>query len=142
MPERFWSRVDQSGGPQRCWPWIASRHRQGYGRFYPPERPGGVTAHAYALQLSSGEQPGGRHALHSCDNPCCCNPAHLRWGTHSDNMCDVELRGRRPTTKLTPDLVRAMRAEPKQPLGPLAAKYGVSVPTVSEVLNRNTWRFV
>jgi hypothetical protein len=26
-----------------------------------------------------------RHAMHLCDNPACCNPKHLRWGTAKDN---------------------------------------------------------
>ncbi len=29
------------------------------------------------------------HGLHSCDTPACWNPAHLRWGTRSDNANDM-----------------------------------------------------
>jgi hypothetical protein len=30
------------------------------------------------------------HGLHSCDNTRCWNPAHLRWGTHGQNMQDLQ----------------------------------------------------
>lgn len=33
-------------------------------------------------------------ALHSCDNPPCCNPAHLRVGTAADNNAECWARGR------------------------------------------------
>ena len=33
--------------------------------------------------------------LHSCDNPACQNPAHLREGTAQDNQDDIDARGRR-----------------------------------------------
>lgn len=33
-------------------------------------------------------------ALHSCDNPSCCNPEHLRWGSNLNNAQDREAHGR------------------------------------------------
>jgi hypothetical protein len=32
--------------------------------------------------------PPNHHALHSCHNPSCVNPYHLRWGSHDENMHD------------------------------------------------------
>lgn len=46
-------------------------------------------------EIWSGQDvPDGMHILHSCDNPRCCNPEHLRIGTHQDNMNDKVSRGR------------------------------------------------
>lgn len=30
------------------------------------------------------------HGLHGCDNTLCWNPGHLRWGTHAENMDDLQ----------------------------------------------------
>jgi hypothetical protein len=90
--DRYWSKVDRRG-PDECWPWLAGKGGHGYGVFYPG---GGKQelAHRMALKLTVGEPEGGRnHALHSCGNKPCCNPAHLRWGTHADNMNDARLDG-------------------------------------------------
>jgi len=54
----------------------------------------GRTASNLMCERAHGKPPRGRHhALHSCDNPICVNPRHLRWGSHADNMHDNALRG-------------------------------------------------
>ena len=51
--------------------------------------------HRLALHLE-GVDISGHFVLHSCDNRLCCNPDHLRTGTHQDNMDDRNSRGRQP----------------------------------------------
>lgn len=89
--ERFWSRVDRRG-PDECWPWTGSRNPAGYGAF----SRGGKRSntHRVAWEMTHGPIPGRLHVLHACDNPPCCNPAHLSLGTHEDNMADMVAKGR------------------------------------------------
>lgn len=93
-PDRFWRKVAK-GGPGDCWVWTGQVNNKGYARFYltytPPVR---VLGHRYAYQLATGEDIGGHNLLHSCDNPPCVNPAHLRPGTQADNIRDAVERGR------------------------------------------------
>lgn len=89
--ERFNNLVDQRGSDE-CWPWLAST-KAGYGRFKISSYET-VIASRVALVLASGQEHLDLHALHACDNPPCCNPAHLRWGTADDNMADKTERDR------------------------------------------------
>lgn len=98
--ERFWSRVDQSGGPDVCWPWTAMRDKDGYGRV--KVQGGTMRAHRLARSLTDGRVPHGLLVLHACDNPPCCNPAHLRAGTDLDNKADMVARGRQTSGDLVP----------------------------------------
>src|SRR4051812_22074657 len=87
--ERFWSKVDKTG---ECWLWTAYRDAAGYGRF---GLAGKVQkAHRVSYELAVGPIPAGAHVLHSCDNPPCVNPDHLRVGSRIDNMRDKFMRGR------------------------------------------------
>ena len=92
---RFWSRVDKSGGPNACWLWTGTIGHNGYGRISRGLRTGkDAYAHRIAWELTFGLIPDGLLACHHCDNPPCCNPAHLFLGTNSDNMSDCAQKGR------------------------------------------------
>lgn len=89
---RFWSMVDIRT-PAECWMWKASVNANGYGRFkLTSER--AITASRMALICTRREEPVGMMVLHTCDKPACCNPAHLYFGTHQQNMADKVSRGR------------------------------------------------
>ncbi len=96
--DRFWKKV-RRGGPDECWPWLAGKSSFGHGRF----KIGGqlFSAHRVAFVLAGGEieplkmnQYHGTVIRHTCDNPGCCNPAHLIQGTQYDNAKDMARRGR------------------------------------------------
>lgn len=92
----FHARVDSTAGPDKCWPWTRGHGPGGYGQTHHLGQP--VRAHRLAYTLAVGPIPPGMHVLHRCDNPPCCNPAHLFIGTHLDNMRDKVEKGRQPTT--------------------------------------------
>lgn len=150
----FWRRVDKSGGPQACWPWTGSRWKAGYGHLRYDGKTWG--AHRFALFLATGSDPGKAHALHSCDNPPCCNPDHIRAGTSYDNMHDAIRRGRltwrgdksgehNGRAKLTAEIVSQIRAE--YAAGgihqrDLARRYGLGQTQLSRIIRREHWDHV
>lgn len=90
-PEDLWKYV-AVGAPDECWPWTAATRRRGYGIFTVNRR--NFVAHRLAFQVATGIDPGELLVCHTCDNPPCCNPAHLFLGTNSDNMRDMVAKGR------------------------------------------------
>lgn len=69
--------------PSGCWEFNAKGDKNGYGHVR------GKKAHRISFEHFVGPIPDGLHVLHSCDNPPCINPAHLRVGTQADNMRDI-----------------------------------------------------
>lgn len=91
---RFWSRVDKRG-PDECWPWTAALSH-GYGNMSLPV-PGGKKefgANRISLFLKTGNRLEFLQALHTCDNPPCCNPDHLYAGDERRNILDCIERNR------------------------------------------------
>lgn len=80
MPDRFWARVDWSGGFDACWPWLGSRQRIGYGVFR------NTVAHRAAYVLSTGPIPLGLELDHLCANRGCVNPGHLEPVSRRENV--------------------------------------------------------
>lgn len=94
---RFWSKVDRRG-PDECWPWQGWKTERGYGIFEFQKKRMRASRVAWELE-NKQEFPDGKFACHTCDNPPCCNPAHIWAGTHLENMRDCAAKGRksRPT---------------------------------------------
>lgn len=154
----FWEKVDRSGGPTACWPWLANRkvnRRTGektYGLIGigPKGKRSSVNAHHLAYEIANGEIPAGQVVRHRCDNPGCCNPAHLELGTQLQNIRDRVERGRSATNerhgkaRLTATDVLAIRAvaaaSKRTPLKALSRHYGVAKTTIAAAIRGDTWR--
>lgn len=83
-------KVDNNG----CHIWNGTIVDKKYGTFtYNKIR---YTAHRFSCESVHGPAPKDKpFTLHSCDNPSCINPDHLRWGSSSENAIDREKRNRR-----------------------------------------------
>lgn len=88
---RFWDKVSTSGLDD-CWEWQAYRCAKGYGRFWQDGRM--RKSHRVSLSMVESAPFSGAHVMHSCDNPSCCNPFHLKWCTYAENNKDKEEKGR------------------------------------------------
>ena len=107
-------------------------------------------AHHVAYETFIGPIPDGLDVLHEyCDNPPCCNPAHLCAGTHQDNMDHKVQKGRQhhptgkrnPNTKLTDDMIRAIRADARKPRF-IKRDYGLSKAALYAIQHGWTWAHV
>lgn len=137
--ERFFSKTEG------CWEWKGKRDR-GYGRFTIGD--GEVRSHRFAYELYVGSIPEGMSILHSCDNPPCVNPAHLRPGTHLENQRDKVERNRTPrgersgSAKLKESQVIEIRrrlsaGEPKKAV---AAEFGIHLHYVYRISAGEVWK--
>ncbi len=147
----FWSHVDKSAGPSACWPWLGYTHRVGYGRVGWKRRVWG--AHQVAWQISFGPIPKGLCVLHKCNNKLCVNPAHLKLGTHKDNMADAlkarvgigDCKARRGATngesKLTENQIIEIRTEFRQgrTQAAIARSFKVRPQTVHGIVKGKSW---
>lgn len=95
--DRFWEKVDRSGGPLACWPWLGVVSDNGYGKL------NNRYAHRVAYQLAVGPIPDGLTIDHvkarGCTRRDCCNPAHLEPVTRGENALRGDSRNARNARK-------------------------------------------
>ena len=134
----------QMKGKDECWPWTGP-----YGGRASDRRPYFQAAgrrriaYRWVYELVHGELAEEALILHSCDRggypTGCCNPAHLRVGTHDENMADMTSRERHGLPKT---VVRAIRRliEQGETQQDIATRYGLSREAVSAIATERTYK--
>lgn len=158
LADRLWARV-RKGAPDECWPWEGYARPGGHGQIGRGRREDGlVGTHVAAWEVTHDQRvPSGLVVRHTCDNPPCCNPAHLLIGTSADNARDAKERGRArgargtrsPFAKLTTEQVGEIRrryrpnGHPARREGTtpteLAREFGITTQYVYAIVSKK-WR--
>lgn len=149
IEQRFWKKVEKRA-PNECWPAKANWKR--YGNMRVPGVGKCVGLHRVAHMLFIGPIPPGALVMHACDNPKCCNPAHLGIGTHLDNQRDMIAKGRKITkgsrgedsykAKLSEEDVRYIKSHPEISNTDLGEKFGVVPNTIRAIRIGRSWGHV
>ena len=131
-PVDVFKHIDMSGGNENeCWEWkgrLNPKDNRPYFTIAGQRRP----SYAVVLELYTGEEAKGRVARHKRDNSVCCNPHHLIWGDHQDNMNDMKERERHGLPKIVVRAIRKLLDE-GHTQSHIAELYGVSRETISSI---------
>lgn len=112
-----------------------------------------IAAHRVAYLFANGVLPAELDIMHTCDNPPCCNPKHLKAATTLENMRDSKAKGRhahgeRAKSKLTEAQVREIKRDyvavhcHKTNAKELADRYGVCSGAISAIIRGDAWAHV
>ena len=157
VEDRFWRNITRFADVNACWEWKGTKLPKGYGVFSdePPSvgvRGKTISAHRYSFVLHGGVLNEGDFVLHSCDNPQCTNPIHLRKGTQSENIKEAISKGRKfvpsakgeqhPKSKLTEEQVRFIKSHPELGHKTIADMFGLSLNCIRGVRIGRTWTHI
>lgn len=92
LTQKFESKAVKSKNFDECWGWRGNLTGAGYPIF--SHNNISLRATRYSYVLYCGALATDKDVCHTCDNPSCVNPFHLRQATHSINMRDKVLKRR------------------------------------------------
>lgn len=129
-----------------CWECISHVLDRGYPRIRYQNRLWIMSRLVYEI-YNNKKITEGLHILHSCDNPMCINPKHLREGTDRDNMDDMLERNRRPllqgedtsSAKLTEEQVAFIRKDGAYTMKQLANMFDISLSCIKSIKLGRAW---
>lgn len=148
LADRFWEKVEKTDG---CWIWTGQKHPNGYGLIDLKTRGARrivLIASRVIWEWEHGPIPDGMQVCHTCDFPPCVRLDHLFLGTNQDNIDDKMNKGRQMkgeavhTSILTEDHVIVIRRRHAagEAQKDLAVEFGVSRPTMSNLIRGVTWK--
>lgn len=140
VPVDVFRHIDMRGGPDACWPWLASTSANG--RPYFTAKGVRKLAYQWTHELATGAAPGkGQMLLHSCDNKLCCNPKHLRLGSHQENMDDMKQRERHGLPHNTVRVIKKLLREGRKHES-IAELFGLSREQITHINNGRAYAHV
>ena len=176
---KFMKKINKYGSPRnnhslsQCWTHTTSVSSSGYGQIMFQNKAWGLHTYSYYIHNGKPDLEKGYDVSHKCDNKECCNPEHLEYITHAQNVRDGvkrvkeikptkekkkgnykatsasfkpgEQKGENNSTAvLTWEKVREIRDIHSKglkygDLKKMADKYGTSVRSIENVINKKTW---
>jgi hypothetical protein len=130
----------------REWQWFRNR---GYGQKHWNGKT--AQAHVLAFLLAGGVLTDEKNCvLHSCDNPPCCNPNHLRAGSRAENNQEAYDRNMKKKgsahyiAKLKEEdipIIRSLRRDGMS-FYQISKRFGVSMATIKDISDGKSWKHV
>lgn len=150
IEDKFWGKVKITS-EEDCWEWQSYCGKDGYARVQ--FRVNGNKLHERGHRVSTclelkRDIEDTEVVRHSCDNPPCVNPNHLKVGNHYENVMDRVKRGRSATgeengkSQLTRKQVSRVYDSFQAFVKEKAENLGVDEKTIRCICNEKTWKNV
>ena len=137
----------------KCWEWQKYLDKDGYGfisvyledigKGQRREMNRKVTrAHRFSFFIANNTLP--ELVMHTCDNPRCVNPKHLKAGTDYLNSLDKCKKGRQYSkhTEETIQEIRKLYESGKHTQAELCRKYNINCSCMHKIVKRKQWKHV
>jgi len=142
--DKFWAKVNKRSDDE-CWFWLGASDKDGYGQIWDGYAGKMKRAHKVSAEIHHGHA-NGRIVMHSCDNPSCCNPNHLSYGTTMDNQNDKVAKNRHAKGemqghhKLTEAQVLEIRQRANEGYRKLCDEFQLVPSTVYRIWHGQAWK--